>query len=61
MSLVAHRFGRVEFQIIVLIFDFFQLSMPEGNNNKHSKFDTSKSMSYKRHKMPIRMSFGIET
>ena len=31
MSLVAHRFGRVEFQIFVLI--FFQLRLPEEYEN----------------------------
>ena len=41
MSLVAHRFRRVEFRTLVLIFQ-----LREESNNKYLKFDTSKSMSY---------------
>ena len=33
MSLVAHRFARVKFDIC---FDFFQQHLPEENNNKYS-------------------------
>ena len=43
MSLVAHRFGLVEFRIFVLV---FSIVMPEENDNKYSKFDTSKLMRY---------------
>ena len=32
-----------------LLFCFFQLRLPEENNNKYSKFDTSKLMSYQGH------------
>ena len=50
MSLVAHRFGRYEFGISNICFDFFQVGCLKKNNNKYSKFDTSKSMSYQGHK-----------
>ena len=43
MSLVAHRFGRVEFRIFVIVF-FKQAQLK--NQNKYSKF---KSMSYQGH------------
>jgi hypothetical protein len=32
-----------------ICFDFFQLCLPEENNNKYSKFDTSKLMSHQGH------------
>ena len=47
MSLVAHRFGRVEFRIFVVVF-YRQAQLK--NQNKYSKFDTSKSMSYQGQK-----------
>ena len=45
MSLVAHQFGRVEFQIFDLI---FSTVLASENNNKYSKLksDMSKAMSY---------------
>ena len=45
MFLIAHRFERVEFRKFVF---FFQLCFPVENNNKYSKFATSKSMSCPR-------------
>ena len=36
MTLVAHWFGHVKFRILNLWFDFFQLRLLEGNNNKYS-------------------------
>ena len=42
LSLVANRFGSVEFQYFL----FFLVRLPVENNNKYSKFDISKSMSY---------------
>lgn len=49
MSLVAHQFERVKHQILNIFFDFFFTLLPVGNNNEYSKFDISKSMSYKGH------------
>ena len=46
MSLVSHPFGSVKFRISNICFEFFQVRLPEENNDKYSKFDTSKSMSY---------------
>ena len=48
MSLVGNRFGCVEFRIFSL--DFFLRCLPVDNNNKYSKFNTCKSMSYQVHK-----------
>ena len=46
MSLVAHCFRGVEFRIynIEYLFWFFQVLLPEENNNKYSNFDMSKSI-----------------
>ena len=38
MSSAAHRFGRVEFWILIIWFDFFPLRLPAANNNKYSIF-----------------------
>ena len=46
MFLEAHRLWRIEFRIS----NIFQVRLPKKTNNKYSKFDRSKSMSYQRHK-----------
>ena len=48
ISLVAHRFGPVNFEYLLLL---FQASAVEKikTNIQYSKFDTSKSMSYQGH------------
>ena len=50
MSLVAHRFGHVEFQIFVIVF-LKQANLKKSTqiHLRCSKFDTSKSMSYQGH------------
>ena len=44
------------FRFSNICFDFFQLILPVENNNKYSKFDTSKSISCWRHKNTIFLS-----
>ena len=44
MSLVAHRFVRVEFQILSVF--ILHLQLPLENNNKCPKFDRPKLMCY---------------
>ena len=47
LSWVAHQFGHVEFRILNIGLDFFQVRLPEEKNNKYSKYD--KMMNYQGH------------
>ena len=49
VSLVAHRFGRVEFQIFVVVFTLEKMK----TNIRDAKFETFKSMSYQGHWCPL--------
>ena len=51
MSLVGDQFGQIDFLSQIFI---FERRLSVENNNKDSKFDTSKSMSYQGHKISVR-------
>ena len=63
MSLVANRFGRVEFQILNFIdlFWFLQLRLPVENNNKYSKFEIQNSKFERQHRWATKGISNVKT